>query len=885
MRFPVDAIKKWVLGSGTRAGAPRKPSASRAGGSAGRTPGLVGGAFLAVLGLVALFAPVVARHDPQATTGRPYEAPSISHLLGTNDVGQDLFAQLIYGARVSLAIGLLSALVAVFIGLAVALVAGYYRGRVEAVLMRIVDLTLAFPFLVLAIVLAAFFGRGMLTMVVVIGAVMWARPARVLRSQVIKIREFQHVVSARAMGASPLRVIGRHLLPRLSALTAAQFVRAANVAVLIEASLSFLGLGDPNRVSWGTMLYFANTNSAFLTDAWLWWILPPGLALTVAIVGLAFLGYAVEEWADPRLARPATWRTARRQGGARGAGRHTKTIERTPGAVLEVRDLTVQYEESVRAVDGVNLTVGRGQIVGLVGESGSGKSTLAMALLGLLYPPARVVEGETILDGRDLQTLRRAELARMRGREVSLIPQAAMNALNPAYTVHRQVAEAAALTRDEDAAAVRAGELLELVGIPRERHGAYPHEFSGGMRQRAIIAMALANEPSLLVADEPTTGLDVVTQARILRLLVDLRDRLGVAILLISHDLPLVARVADDLLVMYEGRIVESGSRKEVVDNPTHPYTRALRRAFPGLHGPRQPLSSTTDGPSDLPNHPPAVRSRSAQQDGLHPSKNPRSRAILELHHVSNVFQRQTLLRRDPPVVAIDDVSLSVMPGEILALVGESGAGKSTVGRTILGLRRPDTGRILFEGQDLTDLSEPALRKVRRRMHLILQDPYESLHPGMRVRALVAEPLAIAGLSAGERGPRVVSALEEVGLAPASRFMDRFPHELSGGQRQRVPVARALVGRPRLVVADEPTSMLDAPLRASVLELIMGMRDRLGMAFVFITHDLATARRVSDRIAVMYRGRIIECEETERLIEHPRHEYTKTLLRASEGVL
>ena len=878
-----------VAEAGTRAAdVLRALLALRKGSSYGRTMGVVGSVFLTTLILVALFAPVVARHDPEVSSGRPYEAPSASHLLGTNDVGQDLFAQLVYGARVSLAIGLLSALVAVFIGLAVALLAGYYRGKVEVVLMRLVDLTLSFPFLVLAIVLAAFFGRGMLTMVLVIGAVMWARPARVLRSQVIKVREFQHVTSARAMGASPLRVIGRHILPRMSALTATQFVRAANVSVLIEASLSFLGLGDPNRVSWGTMLYFANSSSAFLTDSWLWWILPPGLALTVAIVGLAFLGYAVEEWADPRLAQSPTWRTARRQSGVGSAERSVGAVEQAPGVVLEIRNLTVQYETAagpVRAVDGVDLTVGRSQIVGLVGESGSGKSTLAMALLGLLRAPARAVEGATILNGRDLQALRRVELARLRGREIALIPQAAMNALNPAYTVHRQVAEAAALTRDDDAAAARASELLELVGIPRERHGSYPHEFSGGMRQRVIIAMALANEPSLLVADEPTTGLDVVTQARILRLLLDLRDRLGIAILLISHDLPLVARVADDLLVMYEGRIVESGPKEEVVKNPTHPYTQALRRAFPSLHGTRQPLVPTKDDSPNLLDRPPAIRSRSIQQGCMHPSKDTKSRAILELHWVSSAFQRQTLLRQDSPVVAVDEVSLSVMPGEILALVGESGAGKSTVGRTILGLRRPDTGQVLFEDADLTNLPERALRRVRRRMHLILQDPYESLHPGMRVRDLVAEPLAIVGLPADERVSRVSEALEEVGLAPASRFIDRFPHELSGGQRQRVPIARALVGRPRLVVADEPTSMLDAPLRMSILELITGMRDRLGMAFVFITHDLTTARYVSDRIAVMYNGRIVECEETERLIADPRHEYTKTLLRASEGVL
>lgn len=258
---------------------------------------------------------------------------------------------------------------------------------------------------------------------------------------------------------------------------------------------------------------------------------------------------------------------------------------------------------------------------------------------------------------------------------------------------------------------------------------------------------------------------------------------------------------------------------------------------------------------------------------------------ILEFRRVSNTFRRQSRLRQVAPVVAVDDVSFSVAPGEILAIVGESGAGKSTIGRVILGLQRPDSGQVIFEGTDLTHLPERALRSVRRKMHLILQDPYESLHPGMRVKELVTEPLIIAGVPAGERAARAAAALEEVDLSPAVRYLVRFPHELSGGQRQRVAIARALVRRPRLVVADEPTSMLDVSVRAGILELITGMQKRLGMAFVFITHDLTTARYVSDRIAVMHKGRIVECGETEEIIASPKEEYTKTLLLASKGEL
>ncbi|HEX2064891.1 MAG TPA: ABC transporter permease subunit, partial [Acidimicrobiales bacterium] len=477
--------------------APEAPPAEPARGRApkrdrslSRRMGLAGGVLLGVMVGLAVLASVLARHDPLLPSGRPFEGPSVSHPLGTNDVGQDLFAQLLHGSRISLTIGVVSALVAVVIGLGIALLAGYHRGPIDAVLMRVVDLTLAFPFLVLVIVLAAFFGRSLLTTVVVIAAVIWARPARVLRSQVIKVREFHHVVAARAMGASPWRIIGRHILPRVAPLAAAQFVRAANISVLIEASLAFLGLGDATRVSWGTMLYFANSRNAILTDAWVWWIVPPGLALTTAVLGFAFLGYAIEEWADPRLSRSTVRRATRRR--RRPLAVATANEEVPPGRVLQVRDLGVHYKTPagpVRAVDGVSVDVGQGEIVGLVGESGSGKSTIAMALMGLARRPARVVGGSMVLNGRELVGLRQPQLARIRGRQVALVPQSSLNALNPAYTVHRQVAEAAALTRPEpQEASARAHELLDLVGIPRQRHGAFPHELSGGMRQRVVIA-------------------------------------------------------------------------------------------------------------------------------------------------------------------------------------------------------------------------------------------------------------------------------------------------------------------------------------------------------------------------------------------------------------
>ncbi len=568
--------------------------------------GIIGGFLLAGAVFVATFAPAFTRYSPTEPSGVPFGRPSATHPLGTNDVGQDLLSQLLFGTRLSLVIALSAAVIAVFLGLAVAVVAGYYRGLAETVLMRLVDLTLGFPFLMLVIVLAAFFGRGLGTTIGVLATVLWARPARVLRSQVLKLRELDHVLAARAMGASGLWAISRHIVPRITPLAAAQFVRAANIAVMLEASLSFLGLGDPNRISWGTMLYFANARSALLTDAWKWWILPPGMALTVVILGLAFLGYAVEEWADPRLRRPAS-RPVRRKA----------LPPEPPGAAaapaLRLEGLVVDYRlpgTSVRAVDHVDLTVARGRIVGLVGESGSGKTTIALTVAGVLRPPGRVEEGQMWLAGHQLGRPARPAVAPFRGRTVALVPQAAMNALNPAYPVLSQVAEAARLIRGAEAATERAHDLLERVGIDRSRHDAFPHELSGGMRQRAVIAMALVNDPVLLVADEPASGLDVVTRAQVLKLLVDLRDEFNVGILLVSHDLPTVSRLADDLAVMYAGRIVEIGPAAAVSSAPQHPYTQSLFSAFPSLYGERQTLAGLPGEVPDLTATPTGCRFR-----------------------------------------------------------------------------------------------------------------------------------------------------------------------------------------------------------------------------------------------------------------------------------
>lgn len=790
-------------------------------------PGLVGLGMLSFLLLIALFAPLLAPYDPAARIASPFAPPGWEHPLGANDVGQDILSNLIFGARVSLLVGISSAVTATVIGTLVGLTAGYSGGVVDAVLMRVVDIALSLPFLPLMIVIGVFLGPGLSTEILVISGVIWSGAARELRSQTLSVSHRDHVRAARAMGAGRWYVLRRHLLPVVFPLVIPQFVRAANVAILLEASLSFLGLGDPTAQSWGTMLFYANARSAFLTDAWIWWVVPPGLCIAAAVLSFALIGYALEERARPRLHSLAPARVRRRP--------PTEPAPQDP--LLRVEGLTVEYGET-RAVDNLSLNLERGQALGLVGASGSGKSTLISAVMGLLKAPARVTEGRVLLAGEDLLGAPESRLRQLRGDRVALVPQAAMNALNPIFPVANQVAEAIRLHRrvSRRAALERAVELLESVGIPREQARGYPHEFSGGMRQRAIIAMALANDPWLLVVDEPTTGLDPRIQNEILELLKDLRRRTNLAILFVSHDLPVVSRAVDSLAIMQDGRIIERGPAASVLSDPRQPYTRRLLTAARPRRAP-----------------PPLLLSGSP---------------LLLLEGVRKAYAN---------AVAAEDVDLEVREGEVVGLVGESGAGKSTIGRMILGLERPDSGEILFEGRELSVLSRRELRAVRRELHLVFQDPYQSLPEHLRVREVVAEPLRIHGGQKVEG--RVHEALRGVGLEPA-RYAMRYPSELSGGERQRVALARAGVLQPRMVVLDEPTSMLDAELRKDLLESLEGLKEDLGVSYLCITHDLLLARALCDRLVVLDRGRVVEHGPTESIITEPKEAYTRQLVRA-----
>jgi peptide/nickel transport system ATP-binding protein len=554
----------------------------------------------------------------------------------------------------------------------------------------------------------------------------------------------------------------------------------------------------------------------------------------------------------------------------------------TAGPLLEVRGVTVAFgdgERRTEVVSDVRYTVEAGEVVAVVGESGSGKTVTAMSLLGLL-PPTATVTGEALLAGRDLFVASPAQLRAIRGNEVGFVFQEPMSALNPVFTVGRQIVEAITTHHRvaASAARVRAAELLGLVGLPDAQRmlRAYPHELSGGQAQRVVIAMAVANEPALLIADEPTTALDVTVQAEILELLRDLRSRLGVGILLITHDMGVVADLADRVVVMSEGRVVERGTVTGIFAEPRQEYTRQLLGSVVSLSGvpatpPQAPDTDVVHGSGGhvaVTGHP-ATRSVPDEPRAEVPT--------LSVDRLSVVYGGRL---RSIAVRALDRVDLHVAAGEVLGLVGESGSGKSTLARTVVGLQNPSDGQIRLDGRRLDELGRKQRRATLGTIGMVFQDPGSSLNPRATVGASVAEPLRLhTGLRGAEIGRRVESVLDSVGLTAA--MAGRYPHELSGGQRQRVGIARAIVLRPALLIADEPTSALDVTVQARILRLLRELQAELRFACLFISHDLAVIEQVAGRVAVLHRGHLVEQGPTREVLAAPLHPYTHRLLMSA----
>ncbi|WP_372070280.1 ABC transporter ATP-binding protein (plasmid) [Tistrella mobilis] len=521
--------------------------------------------------------------------------------------------------------------------------------------------------------------------------------------------------------------------------------------------------------------------------------------------------------------------------------------------LLDIQNLSVGLEHGPTVVEDASLSIARGRILAVVGESGSGKTVVSRAVLDLLPSPLIRRSGRILFDGRDITTLEGAARRKVRGGQIGMVFQEPMVSLNPALSVGAQLVEGLMLHEKIGRAEARERALAMLARIriddPARCFGAWPHEFSGGMRQRIMLASVMLLKPRLLIADEPTTALDTLVQREVLELMVELARENDTAILLVSHDLGLVARYADDVVVMRGGRVIERGPTARILLDPQHDYTRNLLEAMP------RPRRLAPPARAEVP----VVEARD----------------LVVIHK-----GRRRMLKRQPDKRAVDGVSFQVAPGETLALVGESGSGKTTIGRCLVGLTRPSGGQLTFRGTDLARATGAEARARRLDCQMVFQDPFSSLDPRHGVGRIVAEPLRhVPGLSAEDARRRVDEVLEEVGLGAA--YAKRLPHELSGGQRQRVAIARAIVRRPAFVVADEAVSALDMTVQAQVLDLFGDLQQRHGFSCLFITHALSVVRRIAHRVAVMKDGRIVETAETEELFARPRHDYTRALLAAA----
>ncbi|WP_317987037.1 ABC transporter ATP-binding protein [Sutcliffiella rhizosphaerae] len=528
--------------------------------------------------------------------------------------------------------------------------------------------------------------------------------------------------------------------------------------------------------------------------------------------------------------------------------------------LLDVQNLSVSFRtgsSEFDAVKQISFSINKGETLGIVGESGSGKSVTAKSIMQLLpSPPSFIKSGEIFFQSDNLLTKTEKEMENIRGRHISMIFQDPMTSLNPTMTIGKQLEESILkhqkLSKKESKK--QAIEMLRLVGIPNseERYSQYPHEFSGGMRQRVIIAIALACNPALLIADEPTTALDVTIQAQILNLMKEMQEKFQTSILLITHDFGVVARMCDRVVVMKDGEIVEEGCTVDVFANPQHSYTKKLLHVLPRLDEKKKKKA-------------PSIIS----------STNP-SEPLLQVRGLKKHFP----LGKGKVLRAVDNIHFHIQQGETLGLVGESGSGKSTTGRAILRLHEPTDGEILYKGIPINRLTKKELKILRKHMQMIFQDPYSSLNPRYKVEDIIGQPLDLHGLAKGSvaRKKRVEELLELVGLQ--SFHAERYPHEFSGGQRQRIGIARALAVEPSFIVCDEPLSALDVSIQAQIVTLLEDLQKNLGLTYLFIAHDLSMVKHISDRVAVMYRGKIVELAESEELYANPQHAYTKSLLEA-----
>ena len=570
-------------------------------------------------------------------------------------------------------------------------------------------------------------------------------------------------------------------------------------------------------------------------------------------------------------------------------------------SLLKINNLKTYFHTRAgtnRAVDDISFSINKGEIVGVVGESGSGKSVTCHTVLGLLpQPPAKVEGGSVTFDSKELLNLPHSLLRKIRGKRISMIFQDPMSCLNPYLKILDQVAEPILIHENvsRKKAEARAIEMMKKVGIrdADSRANSYPHEFSGGMRQRVMIAMALVTKPDLLLADEPTTALDVTVQARILKILRDLKNDLGVAVLFVTHDLGVVADIADRVVVMYRGKIVEQGNTRDIFEKPSHPYVKGLLACRPTLETQYKVLPTVDDflkteigqDGSIILSECQDAKERLAELKRDTRRTNPDNEngdVLLQVKKLKVHFQSGGNFLGNPPkiVKAVDGVDFQIQRGRTLGLVGESGCGKTTLGRAILKLQKTKLGSVLYDGNELITLTQKEMLDFRKRMQIIFQDPYASLNPRQTIEQTLVEPLLVHGIGSNhsERKDRIVSLLEEVGLG--AEFLLRYPHEFSGGQRQRISVARALAVEPEFIVCDECVSAMDVSVQAQVLNLLRELQQKRNLTYLFISHDLSVVKFMSDDMMVMKNGQIMESGNAQDIYDNPKSNYTRELLDA-----
>ncbi|WP_207457979.1 dipeptide ABC transporter ATP-binding protein [Azospirillum sp. SYSU D00513] len=826
----------------------------------------VGLVLLTLIVLVAVAAPLLPLADPDATAPARRLLPPLSEgaWLGTDSLGRDMLSRLVWGTRLSLAVGVSASLLAAVTGSAIGLVAGYAGGRTDTLLMRGIDTLMAFPYLLLALAIVAALGPGLLNALYAVVAVNIPFFARNVRGAAAGLRHREFVEAARLSGMGETRILLSELLPNVMPVIVITASTTVGWMILETAGLSFLGLGSqPPQADLGSML--GEGRKALINAPHVAAV--PGALIFLIVMSMNLVGDGLRDAIDPRLrtglpARPSAATRVERVDGAGGE-------ETAPGAALAVSGLRTAFETGegrmdavkVDAVKGVSLYVAPGECLGIIGESGSGKSVTALSIARLVASPPGVIRGGTVrFGGEDLLALPPGALRRLRGGRIAYVFQDPLTTLHPLMRIGDQVAEAIRAHRPVSRAQAwrEAVTLFAAVKLPDPETiaGAHPHEISGGQRQRVSIAMALANDPELIVADEPTTALDVTVQAEILDLLDGLRRSRGLAVLFISHDFGVIARICDRVAVMHRGEIVEEGSARDLLSDPRHEYTRRLIAAVPVLGRARRG-GRNAPGEGTRTAAPPAVEVRDLVKS--YPAH-------------GSLFGRSR-----PAVPALKGASLTVSAGETLGIVGESGSGKTTLARCLMGQVRPTSGTVRLEGRPIAELTAGGPRALGRTVQYVFQDPLSSLNPRKTIRRILAAPLRfLAGLEENAIGPRLTELMESVGLDPA--FLDRYPHEFSGGQAQRIAIARALAAGARIIVLDEPVSALDVSVQAQVLRLLADLKERHGLTYLFISHDLAVVEAVADRVAVMSAGEIVEEGPPERLFTAPEHAYTRCLL-------